>query len=138
MKKEARVRWIEGLQFVANPPSNHAILLDGAEHSGGANSAVHPRELLLCALAGCTGMDVISILGKMKVEVESFELQVVAEEAEDFPRRYEKIKVIYRLRGENIPEDKVKKAVSLSSEKYCGVMATLRSEVEISHEIDIK
>lgn len=137
MKKEARVKWIEGLQFVANTPSNHAILLDAAEAGGGKDSAVRPKELLMCAVAGCTGMDVISILGKMKVKVDSFELHVVADESEEHPKYYEKIRITYLFGGKDIPEDKVRKAVELSSEKYCGVMETLRVPVEITNEIKI-
>ena len=138
MEKQATVRWVEGLQFVANPPSNHAILLDGSGPGGGADSAVHPKELLLCAVAGCTGMDVISILNKMKVQVKAFEMTVSADEAEEHPKYYRSLKVTYVVRGENIPEDKVKKAVDLSSEKYCGVMATLRHPVEVNTEIRIE
>ncbi len=138
MEKQARVKWVEGLQFVANPPSNHAILMDGAGPGGGADSAVHPKELLLCALAGCTGMDVISILKKMKVETSSFEILVSADEAEDHPKYYRSLKVTFILRGGDIPEDKVRKAVELSSGKYCGVMATLRNPVKVSTEIKIE
>jgi putative redox protein len=136
----ARLRWVEGLQFAATTPSGHALLIDGAREGGGADSAVHPKELLLVGLAGCTAMDVISILGKMKVEVERFEVRVEAEETVEHPHRYPKIKVTYLLSGKDIPEDKLKHAIELSETKYCGAMATLRqgAEISLAYEIDKK
>lgn len=130
---KAKVRWVEGLQFVGSPPSNHAITLDGSEKGGGADSAIHPGELLLVALAGCTGMDVISILKKMHLEVKEFEVRVEAEAAEEHPKAWKKIHLTYYLVGEKIPEDKLKHAIELSQNKYCSVSATLRTPVEVTY-----
>jgi putative redox protein len=131
---KAKVRWVEGLQFVGSPPSNHAIILDGTEKGGGADSAIHPGELLLVALAGCTGMDVISILKKMRVDVKEFEVRVDAEAAEEHPKAWKKIHLTYQVAGEDIPEDKLKHAIELSQNKYCPVTATLKSSVEPTYE----
>ena len=130
---KAKVRWVEGLQFVGSPPSNHAITLDGTEKSSGADSAIHPGELLLVALAGCTGMDVISILKKMRVDVKEFEVRVDAEAAEEHPKAWEKIHLTYHVVGKDIPEDKLKHAIELSQNKYCSVSATLRAPVEVTY-----
>jgi putative redox protein len=96
---KAKVKWIEGLQFAGTSPSNHAILMDAGKGSGGADSAVHPKELLLLALGACTGMDVISILQKMRQEVDDFEIRIEAEEAEEHPKAYRKLKIVYCLKG---------------------------------------
>ncbi|RKY23335.1 MAG: osmotically inducible protein OsmC [Planctomycetota bacterium] len=131
---KAKLRWIEGLQFAGIPPSNHAIILDGSEKGGGANSAIHPGELVLLALGGCTGMDVISILKKMRLEVSEFEVRIDAEAAQEHPKAWKKIKITYYLKGKDLPEEKVKHAIELSQEKYCSVSATLRSPVEIVYD----
>ncbi|MBW7997699.1 MAG: OsmC family protein [Candidatus Glassbacteria bacterium] len=134
----AKARWVEGFQFVGTPPSNHAIVLDGSAKAGGADSAIHPGELLLVGLAGCTGIDVISMLRKMKVEVDEFEVRVEGEAAEEHPKYWKKLNVTYWIRGKDIPEDKLQKAISLSQEKYCSVSATLKNKVEVTygHEIE--
>jgi len=134
---KAKARWVEGLQFVATAPSNHAIVLDGSAKAGAADSAIHPGELVLAGLAGCTGIDVVSILEKMKVRLQEFEVRIEAEAAEDHPRWWKKIRVIYYAAGKDIPEDKLARAIELSQAKYCSVSATLRNNVEIeySHEI---
>jgi putative redox protein len=134
---KAKAKWIEGLQFAATPPSNHAILLDGSQKGGGLDSAVHPGELILLGLAGCTGMDVISLLQKMRVEVSGFEVQVEAEPAKEHPKWWEKIHLTYVVEGKDVPEDKLKKAINLSQDKYCSVSATLRNKVEITYGTEI-
>ena len=135
---KAKVRWVEGLQFVASAPSGHAILVDGSEKGGGLDSAVHPGELILLGLAGCTGMDVISLLKKMRVEVTGFEVRVEAEEAEEHPKALKKIHLIYVVTGRDIPEDKLKKAIEMSQFKYCRVAATLRDGAKIDYEHEIR
>src|SRR3990170_1294822 len=96
---KAKVRWVEGMQFVGTPPSNHAIVLDGSEKAGAADSAIHPGELVLVGLAGCTGIDVVSILKKMHIEFSELEVHVDAEAAEEHPRGRKKIKVSYLAAG---------------------------------------
>lgn len=136
--KTAKARWVEGLQFVATPESNHAIVLDGSAKAGGANSAIHPGELLLTGLAGCTGIDVISILKKMKVNVLEFEVRVSGEAAEEHPMYWKKINVTYWVKGRDVPEDKLRKAIELSQEKYCSVGASLKNNVDITFDHQIE
>ena len=135
---KAKVRWVEGMQFVATPPSNHAIVLDGSQKAGAADSAIHPGELVLVGLAGCTGIDVVSIMKKMHIEFSEFEVHVDAEAAEEHPRGWKKIKVSYLAAGKDIPVDKFKHAIEMSQEKYCSVSATLRWPVEISYDYRIE
>ncbi len=89
------------------------------------------------SLAGCTGMDVISILEKMKVKLKSFNIKVVGDINEEHPKKFNAIKIIYEFSGDNLNLEKLKKAVKLSEEKYCGVLATLRGSVKLDFEIKI-
>lgn len=134
---QAKARWVEGFQFVATPPSNHAIVLDGSANVGAADSAIHPGELLLVGLAGCTGIDVVSILQKMKVEIDEFEVRVDGEANEEHPKYWKKLKVTYWIKGKDISADKLEKAINLSQEKYCSVSAALKNKVEVTHDYEI-
>lgn len=135
--KTARVRWVENLKFIGDAPSGHSILLDGPPKSGGDDCAVRPGELTLLALGGCTSVDIISILRKMRVEFDSFEAVVEAEPAEEHPKVWVKLHVKYIFKGKGIDESKVNKAVSLSKEKYCAVSAMLGKTADITHEVII-
>ena len=113
------------------------LVVDANEESGGDDLGPRPKKLMLAALAGCTGMDVIMILKKMKVEPESFSVIVEGDVADDHPKKYTKMKVIYQFKGENLPMDKLEKAVNLSEEKYCGVSAVYKQALDLSTEIRI-
>jgi len=138
---EAKVKWLANMQFVGEVPSGHNVLMDTRHEVGGENSAPAPMELLLIALGGCTGMDVVSILRKMKVEFESLEVGIRGERAFEHPKVYKKIELVYKVKGTGkmpVPPDKVKRAVELSQEKYCSITAMLKSTVEISYTTDIE
>jgi putative redox protein len=107
------------------------------EH-GGKNTGPRPKPLMMVALAGCTGMDVASILKKMKVDYEDFSVEVEGDVTEDHPKRFEGMKVIYRLKGKNISRKNVEKAVNLSITRYCGVSANYVKAFPITHEIIIE
>jgi putative redox protein len=136
MKDAINVKWTGDMAFEAMV-DEHRIIMDARPEVGGKNSGPRPKPLLMVSLAGCTGMDVISILQKMKVEVTGFYMRVIGELTEDHPKRYTAIKLIYEFSGINLPADKLKRAVELSQEKYCGVSATLKDSCEISYEIKI-
>lgn len=104
---------------------------------GGRNKGPAPKGLTLVSLAGCTAMDVISILQKMREPVDSFEVATEAEVAEDHPKKILKILIKYILTGQKLSKEKVMRAVELSEENYCGVSATLRPAVKLSSEIYI-
>jgi len=135
--KRARVKWVENFKFLGTAPSGHSIALDGPTEIGGEGSAVKPGELTLIALGGCTGIDVVSILKKMRVDFNSFEIVVDAEPRAEHPKSWEKIHVKYIITGPGIDESKVKKAIDLSEEKYCSVSAMLKAGAEITYDYEI-
>lgn len=133
---EAKVVWKDEMGFEAHLDSFN-FMIDAYPEVGGKERGPRPKGLTLISLAGCTGMDVISILKKMRVQVDRFEVTTNAILADEHPRRFLEIFVKYILKGKDIPPDKVKKAVSLSMDRYCGVTATLKSSVKFSSEIHI-
>lgn len=134
MEMKADIDWQQGLAFRAHL-DGFDFIIDGTPEAGGRDLGPRPKGLTLVSLAGCTGMDVISILGKMKVKVDKFNVTAMAEVAAEHPKKFLSILVTYAFAGEGIAPEPLRKAVSLSEEKYCGVMATLRPTVAISHEI---
>jgi putative redox protein len=136
MKTKIDCAWKQDMTFEADV-NGFKILLDADETVGGMNNGPRPKPLTLVSLAGCTGMDVISILRKMHAEPEFFNVSAEGELTEEHPRYYHKIHVIYELKGKNVDVEKVQKAVNLSQDKYCGVSALLRFGAEITSEIRI-
>ncbi len=135
-KQEVKVQYLENMAFKANV-NGHEIILDAAEQVGGENRGPRPKPLMLTALAGCTGMDVVSILKKMRVEFDDFNVIVEGDLTEEHPKQFYKMNVIYEFKGSNLPMEKLKKAVSLSEERYCGVSASYKKAMEITSEIRI-
>ena len=115
----------------------HKIVIDADPHVGGENRGPRPKPFMLAALGGCTAMDVISILKKMRVDVESFNVKVEGDLTEEFPKHFFKMHVIYEFTGKDLPMDKLKKAVELSEERYCGVSAVYKKTMEITSEIKV-
>ncbi len=135
-KHEINVHWSGNMAFEAEV-NGHRFMLDAAEAVGGENRGPRPKPLMLTALAGCTGMDVISILKKMRVDVEDFNVKVEGDLTDEHPKQYSKMNVIYEFKGQDLPLEKLKKAVSLSEERYCGVSALYKKAIEITSEIKI-
>ena len=134
MKSSINAKWTGKMAFDVEI-GGHKIKLDAAEEVGGEDKGVRPKPLMLVALAGCTGMDVVSILRKMRVELDDFNVRVEADMTEEHPKQYYKMKVIYEFKGKDLPMDKLQKAVNLSEERYCGVSASYKKAMEISTEI---
>lgn len=116
----------------------HRFSVDASAEHGGKDRGPRPKPLVLSALAGCTGMDVVSMLNKMRVSFDAFEVEVSGELTDEHPKHYRAIHIVYRLRGADIDRAKVERAVELSQERYCGVSAMLRPTAELSHEIVIE
>jgi len=135
-KQQVKISWKDKMAFSADV-NGHEIMLDAAEKAGGENRGPRPKPLMLAALAGCTGMDVISILKKMRVGVDDFNVIVEGDLTEEHPKQFSKMHVIYEFKGKDLPMDKLKKAVSLSEERYCGVSATYRQAMELTSEIKV-
>jgi putative redox protein len=134
MSLEATIEWEQGLAFRAHL-DGFDFIIDGTPEAGGRNLGPRPKGLTLVSLAGCTGMDVISLLGKMKVKVEKFQVTATAQLAAEHPKKFLSIRVTYAFEGAGIAIEPLLKAVSLSEEKYCGVRASLLPGVAINHEI---
>lgn len=135
--KEALVRWSGGMAFEARTGSGHTLLMDARPEAGGENRGPRPTELLLAALGGCTGIDVVSILSKMRVNFDRVEIAVEADEREEHPRYFERFRIVYRVFGADVPADRVKRAVELSETTYCSVAGLFRHGAEISYRIEI-
>lgn len=127
----AKITWIEDMQFVAMGDSGHAIVMDAAEGSGGHGSGARPMEVLLEGLLGCTAMDVMSILNKKRQPVKGFKIFATGERAEEHPRFYSKIHLEYVAYGDVDPAA-LARSVQLSEEKYCSAIATVRGVAEIT------
>lgn len=136
MQDALNVTWQGKMAFEANVGS-HKIVVDADPQFGGEGRGPKPKPLLLVALAGCTGMDVVSLCEKMRVPIEGLNIRVESDMADDHPKKYTAIKVIYEFRGKDLPLDKLQKAVSMSEEKYCGVSATLKGSVDLQFEIQV-
>jgi putative redox protein len=115
----------------------HTVIIDAQPEHGGNDEGPSPKKLLLSALAGCTGMDVVGILQKMRVEFSDFSIDVEAEMTEEHPKHYKSFHILYHLKGKNIDIEKVKKAVELSQERYCGVSYMFGKFAQITHHIEI-
>ncbi|MBK6937951.1 MAG: OsmC family protein [Chitinophagaceae bacterium] len=124
-------RWKREHEFISEMEEN-TIELDGNRING-----FGPKALLMSRLAGCTGIDVVDILEKMRVMFSSFEIEVEAEQTDEHPKVYKEIIITYRIATIQENEDKVKKAIELSLDKYCGVAAMLRKNSSISYKLDI-
>ena len=136
MKHTVDTSWQGNMKFDALV-SGHNIVMDALPSVGGNDEGARPKELMLASLAGCTGMDVVSILKKMRVDLKYFNLRIEAEMTEEHPKHYTAMHIIYEFKGVGLELEKLQKAVNLSQEQYCGVSATYRKAMEITHEIVI-
>ncbi len=137
MKESINVKWIDGMSFEAEA-MDYRITMDADPEVGGKKRGPKPKLLLLVALAGCTGMDVVSILNKMKVEFNKMNIRVDGDTADEHPKKFIKIRIAYEITGKNIDRNKVEKAIIMSQERYCSVSATLRESVKIDYLINLK
>ena len=134
---DSRVVHIDGLQFVGESRSGHAIVMDADPGVGGKNTGPRPMELLLLGIGGCAGMDVISILEKKKQHVTGFEIIVKGQKAEEYPKKLTDVTLEFVVKGKDISEKAVKRSVDLSMNKYCSVKATLEGSAQINFSYKI-
>ncbi|HNS63472.1 MAG TPA: OsmC family protein [Anaerolineaceae bacterium] len=130
----ATVRWIGGKQFIGIDSTSHSVVLSTPDEGVG----MKPSELLLVALAACTAVDVVEIIAKKRLHLDSLEIRADGEQDSDPPWTFRKIHVHYTLRGTDLTETAVKQAIDLSEEKYCSVAATLRGVAEITTSFTIE
>jgi putative redox protein len=134
---EAKLKWAGGLKFDGTSVFGLPISTDGTKKSGGTEQGYGPTELVMFGLAGCTGVDVVKILEKMRQKLTGLEIEVNAVQPDEYPKPFNKIEVKYILRGQGLDKTKVEQAIELSEEKYCAVSLTLKgvANFKTSYEI---
>ncbi len=135
---QATVKWVDGVMFVGESGSGHAVVMDGPEHLGGRNHGVRPMEMLLLGVGGCSSFDVIGMLQKARQKVTDCRVELEAERADAVPAVFTAIKMHFVVTGDDLKESQVKRAVELSAEKYCSASIMLGAAgVAISHSYEI-
>lgn len=134
MSHKIKSNFIGGMAFETDM-DGHKIVVDAYPEFGGENKGPSPKPLVLTSLSGCTGMDVVSLLKKMRVDYENFSIEIEASLTEEHPKYYDKIHVVYAIKVKPEDEGKVKKAVDLSQERYCGVSYMLSQSSQLTYEI---
>ncbi len=135
---KVNAEWKGKMKFSATDESGHTITMDAPIQAGGENTAPSPLTLILMSVAGCTGIDIVSILGKMKQEIEWFNIQVEGQRADDHPKVYTNVNLIYQFKGKNVAPEKVERAIKLSADKYCSAMHIVNktAQINILYEIN--
>ena len=123
------------MQFESTNPSGETFLINAAPEHGGEGEGLRPKALMLSSLAGCSGLDVASLIAKMKLEVEDFKIETIANLTEEHPKVYDNVIIEYHFYGSNLNEAKLQRAVDLSVEKYCGVMEMFRKFAHIEIKV---
>lgn len=134
MINKVKTTWKGKMQLESTNPGG-TLMIDADAEVGGEGKGYRPKSLMLSSLAGCTGLDVQSLLVKMRAQVEAFDIDVEANLTDEHPKYYNKVKVIYNFYGKDLQRDKIEKAVKLSEERYCGVMEMFRHFAELTTEI---
>ncbi len=134
---EANMKWNGGYKFEGVSEFGHTIITDIPKRAGGEESGFRPPELVLFALASCTGVDVVKILEKMRQKLTGLEIQVKGHQPEDYPKPYNKIEVKYIFRGKNLDKKKVETAIDLSENKYCMVSISMKGVARITTSYEI-
>ena len=116
----------------------HKITIDLAEEAGGNDAGPRPKKLMLVAAAGCSGLDVIEMVRKMRIDIKEFDIRIDAESTDEHPIHYSSMKIIYEFKGKNLPKDKLERACSLSFDKYCGVLAVYKKALPVTYEVIVQ
>lgn len=131
------LKWIDGVCFMAETGSGHAVVMDGAPEGGGRNLGPRPMELLLAGTAGCTSYDVVSILKKSRQDIRDVRVELDADRADTDPKVFTRIHMHFVVTGKNLKPDVVERAINLSADKYCSASIMLGKTAEISHDFEI-
>lgn len=132
-----KTNWKENNTFETDL-DGHKVAIDLGEESGGNDNGPRPKKLALVAASGCTGLDVIAILRKMRIEPENFDIRIDAEVSDEHPKTYTSMKITYEFEGDNLPKEKVERACKLSFDNYCGVIALFKKAIPVTYEVIIK
>ena len=134
---KVRVKWLDHMSFVGESGSGHSVVMDGAPEDGGRNLGVRPMEMVLLGLGGCANFDVVLILKRARQKATDCVVHINAERAGEAPKVFTKIHIEFEVKGENLSEKQVARAVSMSAEKYCSVSKMLEHTAEITHSYTI-
>lgn len=134
---KAKLKWRKGIVFEGENLFGNKIIVDGLKSEGGEEAGIKPTELLLYGIAGCTGIDVVSILKKMRQEFSSLEIEITAHQEKEPPRPFHTIEIKYIVRGDGIDPGKLAEAIRLSQEKYCAVSLTVANETQVNTSFEI-
>ena len=132
------VEWKGGMAFEGFASTGQTVVMDAAEEFGGKNGGMRPTELLLVALGGCTGMDVVAILGKKHQKPDSLRMEIEGDRRTDHPRSFNNIRIKFIFKGAALTEDAVRRAVELSQEKFCSFSATIKGAAKIEYTYKIE
>ena len=135
---KVRIKWVEGVAFIGESETGHAVVLDGAPENGGRNIGMRPMEMLLIGMGACTSFDVVTILKKARQPILDCVAEINADRADEVPKVFTKIHVHFVITGNNLNATQVERAVKLSAEKYCSASIMLAKSVEITHDFVIK
>lgn len=135
---KATVRWVDGMQFVGESGSGHAIVIDGPPDLGGRDTGMRPMELMLLSLGSCSAVDVVHILRKARQPVADCRVELQSKRADTDPKVFTDIHLHFVLRGQGLSERHVARAVALSAEKYCSASIMLGASVRITHSHEIE
>ncbi len=133
-----RIKWLDHMSFVGEASSGHSVVMDGSPEYGGRNLGPRPMEMILLGLGGCTSFDIVSILQKSRVVIDDCIVEINAQRSDEIPAVFTKIHVHYIVKGAGLQDKQVKRAVELTSEKYCSVSMMLKQSVEISYDYEIE
>ena len=134
---KAEVSLIDGVSFAGVADSGHRIVMDGPPEFGGLNKGTRPMEMLLIGLGGCSAFDVLHILRKARLDVDDCRVELQAERAQNVPKVFTQIHMHFVISGKDIPEEKVKRAVELSAEKYCSAAIMFKQSTTITHDYEL-
>ena len=134
---KATVKWLDGMMFVGESGSGHAVVMDGAPEAGGRDHGIRPMEMLLLGLGGCTSFDVVLILKRGREPVSGCTVEITAERAESDPKVFTQIHLHYKLSGRGLAPAKVERAIALSKEKYCSASIMLGATAKITSEFTV-
>tara|TARA_B100000768_G_scaffold77229_1_gene73564 strand:+ start:988 stop:1407 length:420 start_codon:yes stop_codon:yes gene_type:complete len=136
MAHKVTTTWKNKMLLESDNPLGKNLLMESGPDFGGSNQGLSPKALMLSSLGGCTGLDVLSLLKKIRVEIEDFKVIVNGELTEEHPKYYDKVSIDYYFTGTDLNEEKIKKVVSLSEERYCGVIKMFRAFAEVTIAIN--
>ena len=134
MTNHITTTWLGNMKFESTNPSGHNLFIDAGVDDGGHGEGYRPKALMLSALSGCSGLDVASLIKKMKLKVDDFKIEIEANLTEEHPKYFDKVIMQFHFFGSELNEQKLQRAVDLSVEKYCGVMKMFRQFSELKIE----